>query len=157
MFRIPKGNRQLFHLFYYWFRQRCFCFTSFNVVSFATKTSRRYHKKISNLWDNFKELKFHHFRLPYDWKNPPLYLVTLYLQRLYAMFLCQYMGCFVFLAFGVFMFAHSFVEDMKQKLYAINKMAHRKRFRSRMYVKLSKFINLHAKAKQLSRMIFILF
>lgn len=93
-------------------------------------------------------------RLPYDWKNPIGYLVALYLEWLYATYLFQYVACFVFLAFGVFMHAISFVEDMKRKLHSINEMAGDENSHKCMYPKLSRFIHLHAKAKQLSEVIY---
>lgn len=58
----------------------------------------------------------------------------------------------MFLALGAFMFALSITKNLKNELYFINKMARHKKCRKRkMYRKLSAFIRVHAKAKQLSR------
>lgn len=76
--------------------------------------------------------------------------MVVYGQWLWGLYLSQYFGCFVFLAFGVFMFAVSFVKDMKRKLIKMNEMAKHKKSRKQMCPKLSKFIYLHARAKQLS-------
>lgn len=82
------------------------------------------------------------------------YLFAASAQLLYGIYLFQYIGCFVFLAFGTFMFAISFVKDMKRQLHSINEMARDKTpGKSRevkMYENMSALIRVHANSKQLS-------
>lgn len=75
-------------------------------------------------------------------------------QLLWAVYLFQYFGCFVFLAFGTFMFAVSSVKDVKRQLHSINKIARDKKPDAskpeKMYKKMSALIRGHANSKQLS-------
>lgn len=90
------------------------------------------------------------FRLPFDWKNPLGYLVAVAATSIMASDPLHYMGCFLFLFYGVYMFSISIVKDLKGQLHSINKLARGKKCRADMYKKLSKFIRLHADIKQLS-------
>lgn len=90
-------------------------------------------------------------RLPYDWRNPPGYLVTVFIQSLVCIPLFQYVGCFALLAFGVCMFAIAFVKNMKNDLQSINNMASGKLSREKMCEKLVGFMRIHAHIKELSR------
>lgn len=89
-------------------------------------------------------------RIPFDWKNP-----TGYLLSTAAMLTClncasQCTASLMFLAVGAFIFAITFVKDMKCKLHTINEMVKDKKSRKHMYKELSEFIWTHANAKQLS-------
>lgn len=89
-------------------------------------------------------------RFPYDWKNPIGYSVAVSTQYLLAFYPSQFIGCFMNLAFGSFMFAKIFVIILKNELHAINKMAIHKKSRKNMREKISKIIRGHAHSKQLS-------
>lgn len=66
-----------------------------------------------------------------------------------AMLLFNYLGCFVSLAFGAYMFAVAVVDIIKNKLHSINEMANDKKSRENIYEKLSDFIETHANLEQL--------
>lgn len=101
--------------------------------------------------DPFSNLNIDLFlRIPFDWKNPTGYLVADTALILCGGIPLQYVACFIFLPFGVFMFQTEIVKDLERMLHTVNKMARAKTFRMRMYKKLSQFIRLHADTKQLS-------
>lgn len=89
-------------------------------------------------------------RFPFNWKNPAGYLVAVTALLAWAAMPLLYIGCLGFLGFGAFMFALTFVEDMKGELRLINEMAIDKRPQREIYEKFSAFIRIHANVKQLS-------
>lgn len=89
-------------------------------------------------------------RLPYDWKTPTGYLMTVFLQFVWAINIIQYVGCLTFLAFGIFVFAIAFVKVMRNDLDQITMIARDRNSPEDMYKTLSDFIWTHANAKQLS-------
>lgn len=92
-------------------------------------------------------------RFPFDWTHPALYLVSISGQFIWSIYAFNYVGCFLFLALGAFLFAISVTKDLKNLLLSIKKMANRSQslnLDGRMYRKLSIFIRTHANLKQLS-------
>lgn len=92
-------------------------------------------------------------RLPYDWKNPTGYLITVSMQWFLASWIFQYIGCMVFLGFASFIIAISVIKILNGELHPINKMSSDKisrKSRQNLYEKFFKFIYTHANSKQLS-------
>lgn len=90
-------------------------------------------------------------RLPYAWKNPFGYLVTVTPLLLWAVYPFKYLGCFTFFTLGTYMFAIALVKVLKEELHSINKIATEGKSPNEMYMRLSKFIWMHADSKQLRR------
>lgn len=90
-------------------------------------------------------------RYPHDWKNPTGYLVAISIQYALGFYPLQYIGSFMCLGFGSFMFSHLFNRILKDELNAINEMTNDKRSRKNMSKKFSEFIRKHGAAQQLSR------
>lgn len=102
---------------------------------------------LTNKLSNFNYLSKK--RIPYNWKNPTGYLVTVFLQIYLSVSTYRFVGCLNFIAFGAFMFSITPVKILKNELHAINGMARRKKFRKNMFKKLSEFIRSNALHKQL--------
>lgn len=97
--------------------------------------------------------KFWYFiskRIPHDWKNPIGYLLIVFFQLCISILVFQFIGCFVLLALGVFMFSNATVKIIKRELYAINKTMRRKKCRKNMYKNFSGSIRTHTLHRQLS-------
>lgn len=92
----------------------------------------------------------HHKRIPYDWKNPAAYLVTVAGLSLWLIQLFKYVGCMMCLALGEFVFAILIVEFLNDELVSIDKLASVKNSRGLMYQKFSEFIRIHTNLKELS-------
>lgn len=90
-------------------------------------------------------------RLPFDWRTPIGYLAAVFLQVGFTICPFQYIGCFMFLAFGAHMLVTAIIDIMNDQLRTINNMANRKKYRKDLYGKLCEFIRLHADFKQLSQ------
>lgn len=95
------------------------------------------------------KLNINAIRYPVNFKTPARYVAAVFIQILDGMFLFHCVGFIMCLAFGMFMFTTSLIEDAKSMLRSINKMARHKKSRKDLYGKLSVFIRTHANGKQL--------
>lgn len=73
-------------------------------------------------------------------------------EWLCAKYTFKFIACLLIFAYSVFMFAISFVKDLKNELRSINEMESDKKTRREMYQKVSKLIKFHANEKQLRAM-----
>lgn len=97
-------------------------------------------------------------RLPFDTKNLCGYLMGMALQSIIIRCACIFSANFLSLGIGCFIFVISSIRDMKGTLRSINKNAKSNEIvanRSRSLKRLSEFIQLHSKTKQLSLKSFI--
>lgn len=90
------------------------------------------------------------FNIPFDWKNPIGYLIAVILQLIVTLYSMCYMGSFLSLAFGTFLFTISIAKDLKSILISINKRVNKKPKNSQLLKLLIKFHQLHTDLKQLS-------
>lgn len=81
-------------------------------------------------------------RLPFDWKNPLGYAISVYLQLTLAFNSIRYIECFLIYGFAGLLLAFSIVKDIKNALNRFNKRARTKKFVTHGMKKLSKLIQL---------------
>lgn len=94
---------------------------------------------------------------PWSWRSchgvggvPSGYLIVVLIQFLMIVLTCLILACFSTLAFGMFMFALSFAEDMISNLYAINENAKVNESGTHILKQYIEFIDMHSDVIELS-------
>lgn len=90
-------------------------------------------------------------RVPYDWRTPTGYLWTVLIQFILGIFPIRFYECFALLPLGGLILSFTVVKILKNELRSIRNMARHRECRRSMYKKMSKFIQIHAETKQLSK------
>lgn len=93
--------------------------------------------------------------MPFDWKSPIGYLIAVLLELVVALYPMCYLGSFLSLAVGSFIFATAVTKDLDGTLASIKKLAKKKRQNSQLFKQFAKFYQLHTDLKQLSQSICI--
>lgn len=92
---------------------------------------------------------FHFFRLPFEWRTPFGYLIACSIQFPCVYFHMMVAACSLNFLIGSCRILMSFAKDIKNDLYFLNKNSETNLNRVQLKVKLSEFIEFHAKIKQL--------
>lgn len=131
----------------------------FTFISSAVQSVQR-HNKIPILWivckknvNDFSFLFVAHWilnRFPFEWTNPRGYFAAVILESILITYPVCYVGCFISLALGAYLFATSINRYITDDLKSINEMTRDKKSKSDIFKQLSASILAHTKVKQLS-------
>ena len=89
-------------------------------------------------------------RYPFNWRNPITYFVAISYQYYTAIYLFRFVACLISFGLGIFLFAISATNDIKNDLKLMNDKAKTKRNRVRILKCLSSFVQFHSAVKKLS-------